>query len=137
MRVGQFVGAVVIGEREQRDAASMIAAAFGKFRSAGLPLGGGPSVRAPRSFESAAIRISVGAARLLIHPRRSLVHAERTAGDHARGEARGKIGEEFAAIVVQAPACADHDFVVEHLRAPGEARGAAQVPMAARSESNR
>ena len=60
-----------------------------------------------------------------------LIHAKRPAGNHARGKSRRKIGEKFAAIVVDAPARANHDLVVEHFRAPGHAEARRETPLAA------
>ena len=55
-------------------------------------------------------------ARLRIHIRRRLVDSKRSASDEAgRSETRRKIREEFAAIVINAPASAHDDLAVESL----------------------
>src|SRR5208337_358260 len=84
---------------------------------------------APGSFKSAAEGVRIRAARLLIHPRGSLIYAEGTTGDHARGKTRRKVGEEFAAVVVHPPARANDHLVVEHLRAPGHANTGREPPL--------
>src|SRR5580692_3423504 len=102
-----------------------MAAALGRLRSAGLPDGGGASA-VP---QGAAIRVSVDAARRLIHPRWSLIHPEWTTRYHSGCKPRRKIREEFAAIVVHAPAGANHDLVAKYLRAPGYADARPQTPL--------
>src|SRR5208282_1996171 len=96
--VRQFVGAVVIGKREKRGAA-FDCAGIRESQVSGIAAGPRSKRSAPGSFERAAVGVSESAAGLLIHPRRSLVHAERSAGDHAGGKSGGKVSEEFTAIV--------------------------------------
>ena len=43
----------------------------------------------------------------------------------------GKIRIQFAAIVIHSPACAYHDFAVEPLRTPGDAKPRRKTPLAA------
>ena len=46
--------------------------------------------------------------------------------------ARREVREKFAAVVIHSPARANHEFVVEHLRAPGHADARRKSPLASR-----
>ena len=124
-----------------------MAAALGRSNAGGIAGGRRLQGRSPRIGERAAgwlsrvaggdealVEGADGAANLRIDERRSLIYAEGAASNHASSKARGKIGEEFAAVVVHAPAGADDDFVVKHFGAPGNTETRAQAPLAA-SES--
>src|SRR6202034_1074201 len=126
--VRQLVGAIVIGKREQRGA-ERDCRRVGQLQISRIAAGRGPESGAPRVFEVAAIRIPESIARRLIHPGRSLIYSKWTASDNPRREAGREVREEFSAIVVQTPACAHHNFVVEHARAPGQTHARCESPL--------
>src|ERR1700730_999531 len=103
--------------------------------------------RPPRIGERAALRMGGGsdgtsrnealveganiAANLRIDEWRSLIDAEGAAGDDPSGKARREIGEQLAAVVVQAPAGAYDDLVVEHPGAPCHTQARPEAPLSA------
>src|SRR5271168_5357388 len=83
------------------------------------------------SWDKPFIETTYIAANLGINEGRRLVDAEWPAGDDAGSEAGREIGEEFAAVVVHAPAGADDDLVVEHFGTPRRADAGAKAPLPA------
>src|SRR5580700_9818500 len=126
--VRQLVGAIVVGKGEQRGSA-LDCANVGQLQIGRIAAGSGAERVAPRVLESAAIGVAERAARLLIHPRWSLVHAERSARDHARRKARRKIREQLTTVVVQAPARANDYLVVKRPRTPRDAHARRKAPL--------
>ena len=129
-RIRKFVSAVVVGEGEQWQASGNCRR-IRNHQVRGIARRWCAKSRAPRRLKTAAIRIRIRTARLRIHPRGRLIHAERTARNHAGGETRREIRKEFAAIVVHAPARANHYFVVKFSRAPGQSNARRQPPLPA------
>jgi len=74
----------------------------------------------------------IGSAELRTYVGWRLCHAEWPTGNHAGCDARGKIREQLAAVVVHAPASADNNLVVEHLGTPGHSDAGSKAPLATR-----
>ncbi len=90
--------------------------------------------RAPGIRERGCARLESSGERrgtkLRIHERLLLVDAEWAARRDGLRHARGQIGIQLAAVVVHPPPCADYDFAVKHLRAPGNSKPRCQSPLA-------
>ena len=107
-RVRERIGAIIGGEREQREATLD----FGRIRQMkGCRIAGRRNGRRrTKRILEGAIGVEKGVTERRIHVRRRLDDAERATRDLSRCDTRRKIREKFTAVVIQAPARADHEL---------------------------
>src|SRR6266481_3217029 len=119
--VRQFVGAVIDSEWEDLRSCLNLIACWQVLND----------VSGIAGWNETEVRRSEGSANLGVHERWSLIDAKRATRDAASRKARRKIGEEFAAIIVEPGAGANNELAVKHFGTPGNADAWSESPLAA------